>query len=348
MSTPLKFLYPGWYATVMGLCGMALAFHRASPIMGELAGAASLALGGLAALVMLVLLGASLLRLQRHPGAWTEDARHPVRHAFIAAAPIGLLLLATVAVANGLHHGALHGAILGLWWAGSVLQLVSTVWVLARWWKGNQAGGLVWASVTPALFIPIVGNVLAPLAGVPLGLGPWSAAQLGVGLLFWPVIMVLLVVRIALQGLWPERLLPAAFIVVAPPSVVGLSLLQLGAPVLVAWPLWGMALFSAAWCALLLPRIAAMPFGLPHWGMSFPLAALAALTLRLVPEAGAAQGLMQLLGITLLATTALVLSALVLGTVRGLRDGSLLAPELAAPIVAAASPADTPRAGGQA
>jgi LysR family hydrogen peroxide-inducible transcriptional activator len=98
----------------------------------------------------------------------------------------------------------------------------------------------------------------------------------------------------------------------------------------------------------LLPRIAAMPFGLPHWGMSVPLAALAALTLRLVPEAGAAQGLMQLLGITLLATTALVLSALVLGTVRGLRDGSLLAPELAAPIVAAASPADTPRAGGQA
>ena len=32
--TPLKFLFPGWYAIVMGLSGLALAWHRAEPLMG--------------------------------------------------------------------------------------------------------------------------------------------------------------------------------------------------------------------------------------------------------------------------------------------------------------------------
>jgi tellurite resistance protein len=181
-----------------------------------------------------------------------------------------------------------------------------------------------------------------PLAGVPLGMPLWSAAQFGVGLLFWPVVLVLLVVRLALQGPWPERLLPAGFIVVAPPAVVGLAALQFGAPAPLVWALWGMAMFSLAWAALLLPRIAALPFGLAHWGMSFPLAAAAALTLRLagsaaaVPDgAGAALGVAAL---ALLALASLVVLALAAGTLRGLRDGTLLAPEPVATLQPAAAP----------
>jgi tellurite resistance protein len=200
--------------------------------------------------------------------------------------------------------------------------LFVTVWVLGRWWRGNQTGGLQWASATPALFIPIVGNVLVPLAGVPLGYPEWAAAQFGIGLLFWPVITLMLVVRIALQGMWAERLLPATFIFIAPPAVVGLSALQFGAAPLVGWALWGMALFSFLWVGTLARRIANLPFGLPHWGMSFPLAALAALTLRIAPT-----GPLAMAGVALLALTSLVVAALVLATVRGLRDGSLLAPE---------------------
>jgi tellurite resistance protein len=116
--------------------------------------------------------------------------------------------------------------------------------------------------------------------------------------------------------------------------VVGLSALQFGAPALVAWALWGMAFFSFVWCAALARRIAALPFGLPHWGLSFPLAALATLTLRLADGAG---GPMALLGLALLALTSLVIAALALATLRGLRDGSLLVPEPVAAIQPAAA-----------
>jgi tellurite resistance protein len=212
----------------------------------------------------------------------------------------------------------------GLWWLGSLGQLWVTLWVLSRWWLGNKAGGLQWASVTPALFVPIVGNVLAPLAGVPLGYGDWAAAQFGIGLMFWPVVLVLLVVRIALQGLWPERLLPLAFIFIAPPAVVGLSSLQLGAPLLVGWLCWGMAVFTLLWVATLAQRLRGLAFSVTHWGMSFPLAALAALTLRLATPGA---GLLAVLGPMLLALASLIILALSMVTLRGLRDGSLLAPE---------------------
>lgn len=331
-ATPLKFLAPGWYALVMGLSGLALAWHRAEPLLGPAAGGVALALGAVAALVFAVLALASVLRAQRHREAWVEDLRHPIRHAFVAAMPISVLLLVTVASALG-WRGA---PVAALWWLGSLAQFAVTLWVLSRWWRGNTAGGLVWPAVTPALFIPIVGNVLVPLAGVPLGFTAWSAAQFGLGLLFWPLVLVLLVVRVAIQGMWPERLLPAAFILVAPPAVVALAVLQFGAPAILAWMLWGMALASLLWAATLAPRIKALPFGVPHWGMSFPLAAFAALTLRLAGDAG---GSFATLGLAALALASVVIAALVLGTLRGLRDGSLLAPEPVAALQPAPSAA---------
>jgi tellurite resistance protein len=136
------------------------------------------------------------------------------------------------------------------------------------------------------------------------------------------VVLALLLVRLAHQGIWPERLLPSTFIFIAPPAAIGLSALRLGSPIPVGWALWGVALFSLLWVAPLLRRIADQPFGMAHWGMSFPMAALTALTLRLAPA-----GLLGMLGIALLALTSLLVAALTLATVRGLRDGSLLAPE---------------------
>lgn len=328
-ATPLKFLMPGWYGLVMGLAGLSLAWHRAVPLLGDLAGAVSMWIGAGAAGVFAVLAVATLIRGRRYPEAWAEDRKHPVRHTFIAALPIAVILLATVGVALAGPHPLLRA----LWWTGALAQLFVTWWVLARWWRPAAQGGLQWAIVTPALFIPIVGNVLVPLAGMPLGQVEWSAAQFGVGLLFWPLVTVLILVRIAVQGMWPERLLPTAFVFIAPPAVVGLAMLQFGAPASLAWVSWGMALFSLLWVGALVPRIAKLPFGLPHWAMSFPLAAMAALTLRLAVPATP----MAVLGLALLALTSLLMLGLAAGTVRGLRDGSLLAPEPVAAIQPAAA-----------
>lgn len=334
-GTPLKHLMPAWFATVMGWSGLALAWHRAQPVMGELAGAVALLAGGFAALLFVTLLGFSLVRASRHAQALQDDLKHPVRHHFVAALPVSLLLLVTLGVA---FFGPETPGLAPLWWVASLLQFAVTVWVLGRWLGGTPAAGASawnWGSVTPALLIPIVGNVLVPLAGVPLGFAAPAAAQFGVGLLFWPVVLTLFVVRLGQAGSLPDRLLPTVFIFVAPPAVIGLAALQFDAPVIVVWGLWGMALFAALWAATLLRRITDQPFGMPHWAMSFPLAGLAALTLRL---AASPEGRWLVVpAMAMLALASLVILGLTMATVRGLRAGTLLVPE--APPVIALKPA---------
>lgn len=318
----------------MGLCGLALAWHRAAPLMGNAAGAASLVLGALAAAVFLLLTAAGLWRLKRHPQAWREDWHHPVRHPFVAAWPVSLILLGTVGTAL-FGPGPLP---LVLWMLGCTLQLMATAWVLRRWWTTRAAGGKHWLGLTPVLFIPIVGNVLAPLAGVPLGQAGWATWQFGLGLLLWPLVLGALRWRLRRHGWWPERLRPAAFILIAPPAVVGLALLQLGAALWAAWAMWFMALGFAGWAAAQWPAIKALPMGMPHWALSFPLAAWAALSLRLAHPGG----LMQAVALALLALASLVVAALVLATLRGLRQGTLLVPEPVATLQVNAPPGTQP------
>lgn len=201
--------------------------------------------------------------------------------------------------------------------------------MLARWLRGNREGGLVWVGITPVLLIPVVGNVVPALAGAPLGFGDWAAAQFGIGLFFWPVVITLLAVRIGIQGMWAERLLPSTFITVAPPAVIGVGIVQMGAPAPLVWMCWGAALFFLVWSASVFKRMVAQPFAITFWGLSFPLASFAALTLRLAEGGPGAFGA---LAMVVLALASLVIAWLGLGTLKGLREGSLLAPEPVASI----------------
>jgi tellurite resistance protein len=260
--------------------------------------------------------------------------KHPARHAFVAALPVSLLLLAAVGVALGGAQGPLTPLWRLLWWAGSLTQLWATLWVLGRWLApaaasqpGLGAGNTgLWPGVTPVLLIPVVGNVVAPLGGLPLGIDGWSSAQLGIGLFLWPVVFTLVLARRLAHSPLPERLMPSWFITLAPPSVIGSVLVQ---------ALWGIALFTLL---LLLPvarRVAGQPFGIAFWALSFPLAAFTSLTLRLAElQPGSSwHGLLQNAGVLLLASTSMVVLWLGFATVRGLRDGTLLAPEPVANII---------------
>jgi tellurite resistance protein len=291
--------------------------------LGEVALGLALVAGGFAALIFCLLCLASVLRLKLHLQAVRKDLQHPVRHAFMATFPVSVILLAAFAAALFQHlNPILDVALAWFWCAGSVLEFVATVWVISRWLRPHAEGGLQWATLTPALFIPVVGNVLAPLGGVPLGFETWAAAQFGIGLLLWPILQTLLFVRWGQAGPLPAKLSPTLFISVAPPSAVGLSLLQMQAPSLVAWGAWGMALFFLTLTLTQLEAMRAQPFGMSFWGMSFPLAAFSALTLRL---ASTPEGTwLQLPALGMLALTSLVILGLTLGTWRGLRNGSLL------------------------
>lgn len=313
-----------WFAIVMSVAGLALAWLRAVPVLGELAGAAALVLAALAALAFGVLVLFSWIRWQVQGQAVADELAHPERHAFVGAIPASLLLLATLGVSL-LGSSAWLAAV---WWIGSLAQWAVTVWILARWLNPSRATGLDWPALNPGLLIPVIGNVLAPLAGGALGAGPWAAAQFGVGVLLWLLVLALLLVRVASQGLWPERLLPATFNAIAPPALIGVGALQLGGPPVLAWMCWGVALVFLLVCGALGRRILVQPFAIGFWAIGFPLAAFAALTLRLTVYLPA----LQPLALPALALASLAVLLLALSSWKAWQQGTLLAPE--APAVA--------------
>jgi tellurite resistance protein len=212
-----------------------------------------------------------------------------------------------------------------------------TVWVLSRWLKIAEVGkpaNAFWPGITPALLIPVVGNVVVPLAGVKLGYAEWSAAQFGIGLFFWLVVMALLIVRLGQHGIWPQRLLPTTFVTVAPPSVIGLAIIQLGAPTTLSWMAWGVAVFFLLWSASFTKQIASSPFAITFWALSFPLASFCALTLRLSEFAPLWFGEV---ASGLLVIVSLLIVMLILRTLNGLRKGTLLTPEPGANVAPASS-----------
>jgi len=196
------------FVPVMGLCGLALAWMQATARMGDVATGVAQATAVLAGVLMLTLLGITLWRFVRWPLTRVHDAAHPVRHVFVAAPTVSLILLATCGVALT-GPSDLWDA---LWMVAAAAQAVVTAWVVVRWLR---AGASRWMGVTPAMLIPVVGNVLLPLAGLSLGHPVWSALQWVVGAVLWPVVLLLLVQRLQRLGPWPARMRASVFILIA-------------------------------------------------------------------------------------------------------------------------------------
>jgi tellurite resistance protein len=319
----LKFLAPGWFALVMGWGGLGLAWHQATPLLGTPAATIAQALGWTAVAALGLLLVLTGLRLQRHTPDVLADLHHPVRHPLLAMIPMAMLVVAGFVVQV---LGVGNGWIAGFWMLGAAAQLAVTVWVFHRFrLHASTDKGPNWAGVTPALFLAAAGNVVVPFAGVELGHSGWSAAQWAIGAFFFPVVQLLFMVRIAVYGMLPRRLLPMLFITVAPPAAGGLGLAQLGAPVELLEGAWGIALIFVLLSFVSFKPMMQEAFTIGHWALSFPLAAFAGLSmhLALVTQSGA----LQTFAILALALASVIVGWLTLATARGLRDGSLLAPE---------------------
>jgi len=324
MSPPL-FLKPvqhlgfAWFAMVMGLCGLSLAWHRASALWGDAAVLVSAVWGVVAASVLSALMLATVLRMWWFPEMVRTDLKHPVRHVFVAALPASWVLMASV---GAVHWGFSPWADI-LWMLGSAGLLVVSGVVVLSWFRSDRSQDRFWLGMTPALFIPVVGNVLPALAGVGLGHPVWAAVQFGLAALLWPVAWGLIGWRILRLGMWPQRLLPLTFITVAPPSVLALSGMNLGLPQWVVMGLWWVALLFLCASAFVARRVFKQTFGMPFWGMSFPLAAFSALSLALSLERFGAQA-WALTGLVLVSGLIVWLGA---ATGLGIWQGRLLVPE---------------------
>jgi tellurite resistance protein len=316
-SRALEHLPVTLFSSVMGLGGMSLAWRRAVKVWGVPAWPADAFLVA-ASVVLVLLLVLYAAKWLRHPAAARAELRHPIRMTFAPTVTIALLVVATAA------RDAAPGVASVLWWVGAVGHLAATVAVLSAWFGRADIGhGLV----TPAWFIPIVGNVVTPLAAREIGSVDLAWFAFGVGVVFWVALLPLVLQRLLLHdaGL-PEKLLPTLTILIAPPAVAMLAWQSLtgalGDPV-------GRVLYAAAMMFVILlaaqvGRLRRIPFALPYWAYAFPLAAASAAAVAMADAGGAVYDVVAVVLLAGSTTLVVVVSAL---TLRAAARGRICVPE---------------------
>ena len=305
-----------FFTVVMGLSGFTLALAEGEAALG-LTRAISTGVYLFTLVIFAVIAGAYALKALRHPGAVRAEWDHPVKLSFFPAIPISLLLLA---VATLPWQAALAE---GLWLLGAGLQAVLMLAVISGW-IGTRS--FLQGHLTPAWFIPAVGNVVAPVAGAQLGYTELSWFFLSVGLIFWVVLLALVMNRLIFHDPIPERLQPTLVILIAPPAVGFLAWSALAGGL----DPFGRVLINGAYLFVLvvavqMPAILRLPFALSFWALSFPVAAVTIASFRYAALADTP--LHRLIGLVLLVILAVTLAALLLRTWQAVRSGALFHPD---------------------
>ena len=166
-----------------------------------------------------------------------------------------------------------------LWLIGSSLHLGFTLYVMSAWINHDYFNI---NHMNPAWFIPIVGNILVPIAGVPLGYADISWFFFSIGIVFWPVLLTIIYYRVIFHPALPDKLVPTFFILIAPPAVGFLSYMQLNGELdNFARVLYFSALFFTLLVLTQFRRFSKLQFFLSWWAYSFPLAAVSIASLRM-------------------------------------------------------------------
>jgi tellurite resistance protein len=275
----IQHLPVAFFAMVMGLSGLAIAWHKAEHVFG-LDLRLSDAVQALAVIVFVALVGLYAAKLIRYPAAVRAELGHPIQLNFFPAISISMVLLSIGLLA---YFPAVAGV---LWVVGTSLHLLFTLYVMSVWIHHEH---FEIHHINPAWFIPVVGNVLVPIAGVQLGFVEISWFFFSIGIVFWLLLFAIILNRVLFHHPLDERLMPTFFILIAPPAVGFISYMQLTGDLdAFARVLY----YSGAFLTLLLltqaPRFFRVRYYLSWWAYSFPLAAISIATLIMYERTGEA------------------------------------------------------------
>lgn len=305
-----------FFAMIMGMTGLTLAWEKAisvfsaPPIINHI-------LMTLTACLFLIIVLIYLLKILLKTPAVLGEFNHPIKLSFFPAFSISLILLsvATLEISRQLS--------LFIWVSGATLHLLFTLYVLNQWIHHPK---FQITHMTPAWFIPVVGNILVPIAGVEHGYTEVSWFFFSIGLIYWIVLKTLVLNRMMFHDPMPQKLLPTMFILVAPPAVGFISYMKLNGE------LDGFAriLFYAAMFLLLLlisqlPRFARIKFFMSWWAYSFPLAASAIAAQVMYTTLG--QPFFYYLATALLGLSSIIITLLLLRTLLAVIRNEICRPE---------------------
>lgn len=304
------------FPMVMGVCGLAIAIsyfgHLFLPDRGLGIPPMLISLGIFTALAI-----AYAIKAWRYWPLVLAEFRHPISINFFPTIAIGMLLLSSATLKEAPQLSA------ALWYVAAPLHLVLTLVVMSVWIRHDK---FEIQHMAPTWFMPVVGNILVPIAGVHHAPAEISWFFFSIGVLFWPVLLSINFYRFLFHPSLPDKMLPALFILVAPPASGFIAYVAL------TQQLDGFGRFlyySAVFTVMLLlmqfMRFIKLRFSLSWWAYSFPNAAFTIATMTMYEYTGLA--FYKWASFVLLALLAALITLLLYLTVKAYEDKKICVPE---------------------
>lgn len=264
--------YPpvGVFASVMGIAALGLAWRAADPVLHTPA-AVGEGLLVLAALVFVILAFVYVTKSVRAPSLVRAEYADAANSSHFGTPIIAISLLAAAAVPYSIALATALWVVAVVSGAGLLLALVGS-WI---------SGPVPTAKITPAWFIPVVGNATTAYAGTALGHDHVAWASFAIAVIFWLALQPLVFYRLIFAEPLPPRAAPSLGVLVSSPAVMASAFFELTGG---GGPAFAILLFAAVFFALLVVRLwpmtKGMGFSITAWGYTFPSAALAGSLVR--------------------------------------------------------------------
>ena len=272
----LKNFPVSFYSISLGLAGFAVAWQKAEEILGL-----DLNLSG----VLFILMALSFLTISliyiykaiKFPGEVKKEFNNPVKINFFPI--IAKVILLSSIFLLGWQLMAISKI---LWIIGAALQLGFTLTIVSAWMHRPH---FELKHISPALFIPIVGNIIVPIAGVSHFPAEISWFFFSIGFFLWLIFMTIVFYRIIFHEPLQEKLIPTFFILMAPPAIGFIAYVKLtGGVDIFARLMYYFSLFLFIALLAQFKHFSKIKFYLSSWAYSFPLDAFTIATIFIYHE----------------------------------------------------------------
>lgn len=251
------------FAVIMGLTGLSIVLGKFTHMQWLPEGLWMGALLFVSALFVLIsiMYGLKAMLFSHEAKA---DFRHPIRINFFSAISISFLLLSIA------YQAAEYEVAMYLWWIGTLLHTFFMLKTISFWIQHH----FEIQHFNPAWFIPVVGNIIIPVAGVAYVHPLFNYFYFSVGFFFWLVLFVIFLNRVVFHGQLAEKFIPTFFILLAPPAVGFISYMRITG----SWDSFSMFLlmmtyFFIALLAFMYKSFFRLRFFMSWWAFTFPLTA---------------------------------------------------------------------------
>ncbi|HKM19103.1 MAG TPA: SLAC1 anion channel family protein, partial [Aliarcobacter sp.] len=261
-SNRLKFFPIMMFSTVMGLGGLTLVFERLKHIfLFPTIFAISLLI--ITTTLFFLISFTYLLKIIKHKEDVIKELNHPIRINFFAAFSISILILSAAFREYNLDIS------LYIFYSGAVLHILFTYYTI-RFWINNN---LEIVHSNPAWFIPIVGNLIVPIAGIDFLDNTILIFYFSIGIFFWIILFSIILNRIIFHHPFATKFMPTMFILIAPPSIGFISYIKLtGNLDFFAQILFSLALFFTILLVFMYKNFVKIKFFISWWAFTFPMA----------------------------------------------------------------------------